>query len=82
MMEGARMPSCYASSPDDLEEMPSSMVGFPGAVELWPHQRAGVGRLRKILLAHFCALLAFEMGLGKTFIVLGEYFLLRGNATD
>jgi hypothetical protein len=72
MREGAGMPSCYTSTADDLQETPSAMTGFPGAIELWPHQLAGAGRLQKILLAHFCALLAYEMGLGKTLIVIGQ----------
>lgn len=82
--EGARAPSAYLKSNHDLEQTPARMTGFPGAVELWPHQLAGAGRLRQILIVHFCALLAWEMGLGKTFVAFGQCFkfLRRFHTTD
>lgn len=70
MTEGARALSCYEPADIDLKTMPQSMTSFSDAVTLWPYQRAGVGRLEAMLLVHFCALLAFEMGLGKTLVTI------------
>jgi SNF2 family DNA or RNA helicase len=72
---GAARPSCCESSPQDLQATPSELLTsvnplpLPG---LWPHQRASVGRMIMILSQYFCALLAFQMGLGKTLIIIGE----------
>lgn len=41
-----------------------------GRIELLPHQRDAVARLRSILDAHHGALLADDVGLGKTFVAL------------
>lgn len=41
-----------------------------GGVSLHPHQRAAVGRLRRMLGDHGGALLADDVGLGKTFVAL------------
>ncbi len=41
-----------------------------GTIELHPHQRYGVERCRKLLRDHGGALLADEVGLGKTFVAL------------
>jgi hypothetical protein len=71
MVQGAQAPSCYVPDGHDLEQTPATMTGFAGAVELWPHQLAAVGRLVHILSIHLCALLAFDMGLGKTLIIIG-----------
>lgn len=39
-----------------------------GSIRLRPHQTEAVGRLRKILKARRCALLADDVGLGKTYV--------------
>jgi hypothetical protein len=70
MVEGARAPSCYVSD-NNLDQTPATMTGFDGEVKLWPHQLAAVGRLVQMLTVHLCALLAFDMGLGKTLIIIG-----------
>jgi hypothetical protein len=73
MQKGANAPSAYVSCDQDLTANPPSMTGFPGAPQLWPPQLAAVGRLITMLEANLCALLAFEMGLGKTLIAIGKY---------
>jgi SNF2 family DNA or RNA helicase len=72
MREGAGAPSCHIGHEEDITDTPAPMTGFEGAITLWPHQLAGVSRLQRLLKSHLCALLAFEMGLGKTFVVIGK----------
>lgn len=50
-----------------LPVLPSATLG---GIELLPHQRDAVARLRSILDAHHGALLADDVGLGKTFVAL------------
>jgi hypothetical protein len=69
---GACAPLIDETSELDLEFTPLRMTGFDTAFDLWPHQRAAAGRLVEILIRYFATLLAFEMGLGKTLIVIGR----------
>lgn len=64
--QGAVMPSPSKSCAQDLT------AEVPGLnVVLWPHQLAAIGRLHTILKSHKAALLALDMGLGKSFVAVG-----------
>ena len=71
--DGAQMPSGYHHSQYDLQATPLGVRLAPSNTapgQLWPHQLACIGRMIWIIAQHQCALLAYEMGLGKTLIVI------------
>lgn len=70
---GARASSMHERCDLDLEEDLPQMTGFDMAKLLWPHQKAAVGRMRTILEKYKAVALFFEMGLGKTLIVIGKF---------
>jgi superfamily II DNA or RNA helicase len=53
----------------------ANTVATLGEIELFPHQRGAVAQLRGVLQQHHVAVLADEVGLGKTFVALA---LARG----
>jgi hypothetical protein len=67
---GSSMQSCQTSSEFDLKQTPPALE--KSGISLWEHQLAAVGRMEAMLKKHNCALLAYEMGLGKTFIIIGR----------
>ncbi|MGH7714102.1 MAG: helicase-related protein [Gemmatimonadaceae bacterium] len=60
-----------ASIARTLLQAPNETDTRLGSIALQPHQLEGVARLRRILLRHRGALLADEVGLGKTYTALG-----------
>jgi hypothetical protein len=62
--------SCQTSSEFDLKQTPPALE--KSGISLWEHQLAAVGRMEAMLKKHNCALLAYEMGLGETFIIIGR----------
>ena len=66
----ARVRSFVRHCLQQLEEEASASGLALGEITLLPHQVAGAARLRTILQRHGGALLADEVGLGKTYTAL------------
>lgn len=67
VQNGAARASPYTSGKDDILDAPKTWKEPP----LWPHQKAAVGRMLLSLDKLSASLLAFDMGLGKSYILIG-----------
>jgi SNF2 family DNA or RNA helicase len=71
---GALCPPMTTSNQEDFTRTPNAITEAEWPMELYPYQRAGAGRMESLLQKYGAALLSWEMGLGKTITVVGQFY--------